>query len=85
MAMLAMKKSAILHPKFTCKKCDFTCSKKSDWDRHNQTIKHFGNVLAIKNAQKTPHWECFVCKKYMPIIVDYGNTTKNIIVRILPL
>jgi hypothetical protein len=63
MAMLAMKKSAILHPKFTCKNCDFTCSKKSDWDRHSQTIKHFGNVLAIKSAQKTPHWECFVCKK----------------------
>ena len=43
--------------KFICKKCNFKCSKKSDYDRHSMTAKHKmvlnGDVKNAKNA--TPH------------------------------
>ena len=29
-----------LEKKFYCKDCDFTCSKKSNWDKHLLTAKH---------------------------------------------
>ena len=41
--------------KFTCEKCDFTCSKKSNWDKHLTTLKHdaiHNHTLIIqKNAE----------------------------------
>ena len=53
---------------FYCDYCDFKCSKKSDWKRHIETIKHAyrhnGNTLETK---KTPQENGFFCncgKKY---------------------
>jgi len=49
---------------FTCKCCDFKCSKKSDWDRHNLTLKHKKNDKRMTNDDKnTPKTaEKFVCE-----------------------
>jgi hypothetical protein len=57
-----------------CKLCDFKCSKKSEWVRHNKTLKHIsrhnGNNLetletnlAPKNAVHNAH-ECSCGKSY---------------------
>jgi len=49
---------------FYCKCCDFKCSKKSDWDRHNLTLKHKKNDKRMTNDDKiTPkNAEKFVCE-----------------------
>ena len=35
--------------KFSCEICDFSCSKKGDWDRHILTSKHINKVDMIQN------------------------------------
>ena len=49
---------------FYCKCCDFKCSKKSDWDRHNLTLKHKKNDKRMTNDDKiTPkNAEKFICE-----------------------
>ena len=50
---------------FCCEKCDFTCSKKSDWARHIIRPKHL--LIKEKPQQKTPKFCCekcdFTCSK----------------------
>ena len=50
---------------FECKKCDYICSKKGDWNRHLLTRKHnkttktteiTSNVIVEKNIKKEPHY-----------------------------
>jgi hypothetical protein len=51
---------------YECKKCDFKCSKQSDWDRHIATRKH-ENVddVDAKKRQKTPKiYECICGNTY---------------------
>ena len=50
---------------FICEKCDFKCSKKSDWNRHVITRKHqnIDNCLH-KSAIKTPNVKCVCGKEY---------------------
>ena len=47
--------------KFSCKKCDFECSKRSDWSRHISTQKHKirtnTNDFTPKNAEQY-HCNC---------------------------
>jgi hypothetical protein len=44
-----------------CEKCDFVCSKKSEWNRHINTIKH--NMVNYDNAQITENApKIFGCK-----------------------
>lgn len=35
--------------KISCEICDFSCSKKGDWDRHILTSKHINKVNMIQN------------------------------------
>ena len=74
-----------------CKECDFTCCKKSDWDRHLSTRKHKNrtNANAIHSAP-TQDFSCMRCgknyaarnslwyheKKCKDVNVD-GNEDKN--------
>jgi len=37
---------------FYCEKCDFICSKKSDWDRHERTRKHINRINLNSLEQK---------------------------------
>ena len=50
-----------------CKLCDFTCSKKSEWDRHILRPKHIRNtqesINDIKKAEKNTH-TCNCGKNY---------------------
>ena len=52
---------------FNCYLCDFKCCKKSDWDRHTSTQKHFHRtkhaVLNKKNAENTKKFVCKFCNK----------------------
>ena len=40
--------------KFYCKKCDFGCSKQSDYDRHISTQKHKTHTKDINDIEKPP-------------------------------
>jgi hypothetical protein len=53
-------KNAEKTPHFVCKICDFECSKKSDYDRHIDTIKH---KRLAETSKKTPkiHFKTFSC------------------------
>ena len=48
-----------------CSICNFTCYKKSEWDRHNNTAKHKTRTNLNKIEQKTPKSAefVFVCQK----------------------
>ena len=47
-------------PLFVCEKCDFICCKRSDYDRHTDTIKH---KRLAETSKKTPkiHSKTFSC------------------------
>jgi len=53
--------------KFHCKKCDYHCSNKKDFNKHLRTTKHrMDNKWITKNPQKSPaHHSCGDCgRKY---------------------
>jgi hypothetical protein len=39
--------------KISCEICDFSCSKKGDWDRHILTSKHINKVTPTKKKNET--------------------------------
>jgi hypothetical protein len=52
-----LQKTAKKRHIFICKKCDFKCSKQSDWERHSVTLKHTKDTILDyiglqKNAEK---------------------------------
>ena len=49
-------------PQFNCEKCNFTCSKQSDYNRHSATRKHLmlSNVICVP-IEKTPQFNCEKC------------------------
>lgn len=53
---------------FFCKKCNFTCSKKSNWVTHVKTKKHIhrvsGNKMEIMEIEKNPSFICSCGRKY---------------------
>ena len=53
--------------KFICKNCNFSCSKKSNWDKHLMTRKHINETNETKNetneTEKMPlQYVCNICK-----------------------
>jgi len=58
-------KSPKIAKKFICEKCNYTCSKKSDYNKHLMTAKHKMEILGKKMSQKvaTP-LVCSCGKKY---------------------
>ena len=47
-----------------CDKCDFTCSKESNWKKHLTTAKHMREINGnVGNEQITHKYECDVCNK----------------------
>ena len=48
---MTTNKNAKNAKKFYCEKCNFSCSKKSDYNRHTSTRKHEMITLGL---QKTP-------------------------------
>jgi len=48
---------------FSCEKCLFKCSKKSEWERHLATRKHNSLTYLTKKTQKDPLHICSHCSK----------------------
>jgi hypothetical protein len=48
---------------YVCEKCDYTCLKKFNWDRHCETAKHLGNFWKQENEPKKETFQCELCKK----------------------
>ena len=50
-----------------CKLCNFKCSKKSNYNKHLQTLKHNRHFLDSKKCQKMPNdkWVCECGKSYV--------------------
>jgi hypothetical protein len=50
--------------KFCCKFCDFNTCKKTDYERHNSTLKHKNNVLTTHDNKKNEKkYRCECCEK----------------------
>ena len=62
---------------FHCGKCDFSCSKKKDFIRHERTVKHKnGN----NDNKKGPPYKCVVCGreyKYRSGLSRHKKTCKT--------
>lgn len=56
------KKPPFLKPNFTCKKCDFVCSKKRDFKRHKLTAKHLSGIHGNKK-KPVVEFNCENCGK----------------------
>ena len=50
--------------KFECKICIFTCSKESEWKRHNVTSKHVNRITGIYKTPITHICKCGKQYKY---------------------
>ena len=49
---------------FNCEKCDFRCSKKSEYDRHLRTAKHRNRTILNDFAPKNAEYVCECGKRY---------------------
>ena len=57
--------------KFNCGKCDFHCSKQSEWNRHVMTLKHQNADKRLTNADKSAPKNAKNAKSFK---CDCGNT-----------
>jgi hypothetical protein len=51
--------------KFHCEKCHYTCYKKSNWDKHIETLKHSGNQKVSKKLATCELCDYTCCKQYL--------------------
>ena len=58
--------------KYICKKCDYTTSKKSSWNKHIQTKKHLGQLLDKKCYEKVAQE-----KQDLSVCEDCGKSYKH--------
>jgi len=67
---------------FVCEKCKFKCSKKSNYDAHLLTRKHFVNIDLTEKKAQPDFYECKNCKKVYSSRVGLWYHTKkcNIVV-----
>ena len=64
---------------FLCEKCNFKCSKESEWNRHINTAKHLNRINEIEKTQKTPSiYMCKCGKKYKYSRGLWGHNKKCI-------
>jgi len=49
--------------KYICNNCDFSTSKKTDFDRHTATQKHKNNILTTTNNKENEKHKCENCEK----------------------
>jgi len=62
---MATKKMTKNDKNYYCFFCDFTTSKKTNYDKHSQTQKHIRNTLATNGNNKTAenNLQCNICNK----------------------
>ena len=73
-------------PKFYCLCCDFTTSKKGNWERHLATQKHKKNMLPIvtKTLPKKSKKSFFIAQTKMLILLS-GLLLKKQFIKLLAL
>ena len=49
--------------KFFCEKCDYTCFKKSNWEKHIETVKHSGNKKVSEKVAVCELCDYTCCKQ----------------------
>ena len=60
-----------------CEKCDFSCGKKSDWERHILTSKHnLNHSTAIESKIRQTEFVCKKCNKSI-ILSNFKNSMGN--------
>jgi len=65
-------------PRFSCKTCDYSCSKKSSWDQHLLTLKHKNanfSAFSAKNAKN--NYACDTCDKSYKHPSSYSRHKKT--------
>jgi uncharacterized C2H2 Zn-finger protein len=62
---------------FTCEKCDFVCSKQSDWDRHIIRPKH--QRILTKNTKTQLNADIFTCEKCDFVCSKQSDWARHII------
>ncbi len=66
-----------LENKFNCELCNFTCNKKSNWDRHCLTAKHIKKTNNDLIKESTDNkWKC-ECGKIYKVKSSYYYHKKN--------
>jgi hypothetical protein len=64
MSTFSTKKTKKNENNYCCKICDFKTCKKTDYNRHNNTIKHSINILATASNEKNEKmYNCDCCTK----------------------
>ena len=56
------KNSPKTRQKYHCKKCDYICSKPSDYKKHILTLKHQKETMELQKDYNLSHTETFVCE-----------------------
>jgi hypothetical protein len=62
---MEIEKIEKIEKKYYCKKCDYMCRYLSDWKKHINTDKHFGNKMeieAMKQIEYKKDQPIFICK-----------------------
>ena len=69
---MEIKKTQKKLKKFYCEKCNFTCSSKTDYNRHCSTAKHKMEIMEIKKTQeKLKNFYCEKCNFTCSSKTDY--------------
>ena len=56
--------SPIIRLKYYCENCDYSCSKKSDFNKHIKSIKHNTTDTTKIQRRKSPNYLCSCGKIY---------------------
>ena len=61
---MEIAKSQLIASKFACIKCNYSCSKQSDFSKHLGTAKHNGTKMELAGTKKiAQHYCCKICDK----------------------
>ena len=76
MELLGNKKSKKVSANFYCEKCDYYTCKKTDFNKHINTVKHFGNNLETKKSHDD-NFICLNCNKSYKVRSGLWKHMKN--------
>ena len=87
--MLEIEKVAKVANNYYCEKCDYTCSKLYNWNKHLDTAKHIqetnGNDLVAKSSKIEQKYCCENVKNIFTLTLDYGNIIRNVLLILIML
>ena len=69
---------------FICEKCDFKCSKQSDWNRHIVRPKHLENTKEYNKEPKNAINECNTCGKIYKYYSGLWKHKNKCVIKVKP-